>query len=604
MPGWAQERFIVTPNRGGAEGARQTIQLQQETNRGIAQQVSITALETDVSAVSTTASSAVSQVSSLRAAVNVSLSSAGDVTCGNAGMLLGPSHTMAINGCIPSLTIAPSGRVVLTQGLKIGSEGNCDASGAGTLRYEAAQRLVQFCDGTAWQEVGAAPTASGPFTAVTGANPSTVITSNAVTVTGFAGARTATATGGATIMVNGVAVGSTANVNPGDSVALRVTSSGSFDTAVNVGFSVTSISANWSVTTRSQDTTPNAFSFANLTDQAVSTTVMSDVLTVAGFDGPLTVSISGQGSPQIQIAAGSWVSSGSINPGQTLRARLTTSSSWSTAQAATVTAGTYNTGWSVTTRSQDTTPNAFSFTNLTNQAVSTTILSNVVTVGGFDGPLSVSVSGQGSPQIQIAGGSWAASGSISPGQTLRVRLTTSSSSNTAHGASVSLGTFSTNWTATTIILCQYPFQGGCATVPNPTVGSLIVAANDAGVVVWGTVASGSWAAYRGVTDMASGAANTAILASFGPGAHPAASLCANLVLNGYDDWYLPAANELAEIWPAAGIIGGFCWSCLYWSSTETDSTSAKSHYFYGNFGINDYWPKNKADPVRCVRRAN
>ena len=108
MPGWAQERFIVTPNRGGAEGARATIQLQQETNRGISHQISITALEADLETVSNTTAGS---ISNLATAVNVSLTSAGDVSCGNCGMMMGPSHTTAVNKCIPSLTIAPSGPV-------------------------------------------------------------------------------------------------------------------------------------------------------------------------------------------------------------------------------------------------------------------------------------------------------------------------------------------------------------------------------------------------------------------------------------------------------------------------------------------------------------
>lgn len=39
-----------------------------------------------------------------------------------------------------------------------------------------------------------------------------------------------------------------------------------------------------------------------------------------------------------------------------------------------------------------------------------------------------------------------------------------------------------------------------------------------------------------------GAANTAWLAAVG--GHPAASFCSNLIINGYDDWYLPARYEL------------------------------------------------------------
>lgn len=348
----AQERFFTSPNRGGADGARESVQLQQEINRGITHQVSITALSTDFASVSATASSAVSQVSSLQAAVNVSLTSltsAGDVTCGNAGMLMGPSHTTALNNCIPSLTVAPTGRVVLTQGLKLGTEGNCDEASAGTLRYETAQRAVQYCDGTAWQEMGNTPAASGPFAPVTGANPATVVTSNAVTVSGFAGTRTATATGGATLVVNGAPLGSTASVRPGDSVALRVTYSSSFDTAVNVGFSVTSIIANWSVTTRSQDTTPNFFSFTALTNQAVSTTVISNVVTVSGFDGPLTITVAGTGSPQLQINGAGWATSAAVNEGDTVRLRLTTGITGESTNGANVTLGSYSTSWTART---------------------------------------------------------------------------------------------------------------------------------------------------------------------------------------------------------------------------------------------------------------
>jgi len=462
---------------------------------------------------------------------------------------MGPSHTIAVNKCIPSLTIAPTGRLVLSQGVKIGSEGNCDASGAGTLRYEAAQRLVQFCDGTAWQEVGAAPTVSGPFTAVTGANPSTVVTSNAVTVTGFAGTRTATASGGATLVVNGTAVGSTANVNPGDSVALRVTSSASFDTAVNVGFSVTSIIANWSVTTRAQDTTPNAFSFTNLTNQAVSTTVMSDVVTVAGFDGPLSVGISGQGSPQIQIAGGSWVASGSMSPGQTLRARLYTSGSFSTAHGATVSLGTLSTNWTATTNS-----------------------------GACNLPWGGTINhGQSVTAFQAACG------------------TCTSQSRTCSGGVLS-GTF-TNQSCAASCDCQYPYQGGCATGPNPTAGSLLAAPSDMSTALsWG-----SYGTYRGgASSQTNGQGNSATLATYGESAHPAAYACENLTLGGYNDWYLPALGELNNLYQARAIIGGFV-SQWYWSSTEGDHI----HALALNIGRGDHdWHHKGSRGVRCVRRAN
>ena len=56
-------------------------------------------------------------------------------------------------------------------------------------------------------------------------------------------------------------------------------------------------------------------------------------------------------------------------------------------------------------------PSAFSFTNATNQSLSTVVTSNTITPSGCSTlNLSVFVSGGGSPQISINGGAWASSG--------------------------------------------------------------------------------------------------------------------------------------------------------------------------------------------------
>ncbi|MFP4402665.1 MAG: hypothetical protein ACLFPL_05565, partial [Candidatus Nanoarchaeia archaeon] len=98
---------------------------------------------------------------------------------------------------------------------------------------------------------------------------------------------------------------------------------------------------------------------------------------------------------------------------------------------------------------QDTLPDAFSFTNQTDVATSSSITSNSLTPTGYDGPLSVSVNGDGSPQISINGGSWTTSTSMSPGDSIEVRLTSSSSYDTTSQATVDLGDYSTTWSVTT-----------------------------------------------------------------------------------------------------------------------------------------------------------
>ncbi len=97
----------------------------------------------------------------------------------------------------------------------------------------------------------------------------------------------------------------------------------------------------------------------------------------------------------------------------------------------------------------DNTPAAFSFTNLTGQALGSLVYSNTVTVTGIDPDVVTYVTGAGSPQISINGGSWSNAGLISTGDTLQLRQVTAPGVSADRIASVTVGTFSTNWTVTT-----------------------------------------------------------------------------------------------------------------------------------------------------------
>jgi uncharacterized protein (TIGR02145 family) len=74
------------------------------------------------------------------------------------------------------------------------------------------------------------------------------------------------------------------------------------------------------------------------------------------------------------------------------------------------------------------------------------------------------------------------------------------------------------------------------------------------------------------TALGTGNTNTnAIVAAQGAGTY-AARLCYDLVLNGYDDWYLPSRVELDKL--LTGIGGSFLTIGTYWSSTEDNSNNA------------------------------
>lgn len=101
------------------------------------------------------------------------------------------------------------------------------------------------------------------------------------------------------------------------------------------------------------DTTPDAFSFTDQSGVAISTLIQSDTLVIGGIDTATNVSISGDGGPEFRIAGGSWVTSGTITNGQTLQLRLTSNAANSTTNSATVTVGTVNDQWDVTTAGAD-----------------------------------------------------------------------------------------------------------------------------------------------------------------------------------------------------------------------------------------------------------
>lgn len=198
---------------------------------------------------------------------------------------------------------------------------------------------------------------------------------------------------------------------------------------------------------RAQDVSPDAFSFTNLSGQNVSAVVSAGPVTPTGYEGPLGVSVTGTGSPQIQIAGGAWVTNGQLNPGQTLSVRVTTPAIASSSVAAVVALGSYSTTWAVSTGT--TTPAAFSFTDQTGVALSTAITSNAVTLTGFVGTLAVTPSA--GVTVSVNSGAFASSATMVSGDSIRLRITSSSSGGGAVTGTVTVGTTtSATWRVTTL----------------------------------------------------------------------------------------------------------------------------------------------------------
>lgn len=357
------------------------------------------------------------------------------------------------------------------------------------------------------------------------------------------------------------------------------------------------------------DVVPAGFSFADLIEQATSATVTSNTVTITGIEQPVEVTIAGQGSPQFRVNGGAWVTASTIDDGDTIQLRMVTSAALSSTHTATVAIGMLDAEWSASTAGADIVPDAFSFTDRTEAATNTQILSNTITIVGLGGSTGVSVSGGGNPQISISGGAWVTSGSISNGQTLQVRLTSAAADETTLSATVSVGGVSDQWDVTTAAPppdCDTgPVGTVCedGTVYAGTFGGqriYLATADEPGTYRWKT----STSATSGTTSTTDGFANTEAMIAAGASAHPAAQQCRSKG----PDWFLPSQEQFRRIvrnWNSmvtANLPGNP--DDLYWTSLQSSNTTYAYVYKfqYGLSSYSDAQSKTSSFNVRCARR--
>ena len=95
----------------------------------------------------------------------------------------------------------------------------------------------------------------------------------------------------------------------------------------------------------------------------------------------------------------------------------------------------------------------------------------------------------------------------------------------------------------------------------------------------------------------SGQANTTVIVSGCNEVGIAARICNDLVLNGYDDWFLPSKDELNELYLQKNVVGGFN-NHDFWSSSESDASHAWGQGFSTGYQFNS--TKGKCY-VRAIR---
>lgn len=107
-------------------------------------------------------------------------------------------------------------------------------------------------------------------------------------------------------------------------------------------------------------------------------------------------------------------------------------------------------------------------------------------------------------------------------------------------------------------------------------------------------------ATAGTGSLVDGWANTLAMITAGELAHPAARYCRNYAGGGFDDWYLPARNELNLMWTNRSLLSLGMTSDYYWSSSQSSNSQAHIQSFSNGTQLAN--GKNTAYYVRPVRR--
>ncbi|MBL8483230.1 MAG: PKD domain-containing protein, partial [Rhodocyclaceae bacterium] len=290
------------------------------------------------------------------------------------------------------------------------------------------------------------------FTAVNNVALSTTVTSATATIGGINAPAPISITGGMYSINNGPFTSDPGTIQNGQGVRVQLVSSANFATTTSAVLTVGSVSGSFNVTTAAEDTVPDAFSFAPVTNAALSTAYVSAGFTVWGINAPTSISITGG---EYSVAGGAYTSApGTVVKGQGVRVRVMSSPNMNTQTSATLTVGTVSAAFNVTTSGLDTTPNPFSFASVTGAAPSTLIASAAITVGGINSATPISVSGG---EYSIDGGAYtSAAGSVNNGQTVRLRVLSSAGYLAQTSATVTIGGVSGTFNVTTAAMDTTP----------------------------------------------------------------------------------------------------------------------------------------------------
>ena len=197
------------------------------------------------------------------------------------------------------------------------------------------------------------------------------------------------------------------------------------------------------------DGVPDQFTFTDLTNQSLSSLAYASA-TITGIATTVTASYSGDtGGFRIGNSGSYTTADKTLTNNQVVQVQLSTSASHGTSTNATITIGGVSDTFTATTIAADTTPNSFTFTDQSAAAANTLVYSNIITIVGINTSVTASISGN-SAEMQVNSGSYTSSNqTISVGDTIRLRMTSSATAGATVNTTLTVGGTSDTWSVTT-----------------------------------------------------------------------------------------------------------------------------------------------------------
>ncbi len=263
------------------------------------------------------------------------------------------------------------------------------------------------------------------FTSVSNATLGASYTSSSITISGINTSSAISLSGVWQYRINaGAYTSSAGTVQNGDVITIQQSASASNSTTTSSTLIIGWVSAVYNVTTPAPplDTTPDAFSFTDVTGASTGTVFTSNTITISGTNTGSTLSISwwtynigGSGS---YVGTPTTVQNGNI-----ISVRTTSSSNFSTAVNVVLTINWVSDTYTVTTLAADTTPDPFILSAVTNAELNKEYITSPVVISGINVAIPITISWPGGGKYSINGGPWTnGAGMVNNGDEVRIKL--------------------------------------------------------------------------------------------------------------------------------------------------------------------------------------